>query len=139
MTFATTDFVHEEPVVHPIAEKNEIEAIVRAIVRVSEAWKLTNQEAANLFDVPIATWNRMKAGTYRGRLDQDKVTRASLIMGIFKGLRVLFNGPLAYGWPKMVNQGPGFNGRTPTQVMIEGGIPAMMAVRQHIDALRGGL
>lgn len=138
MALATTDFVHEDPV-HPIAEKNEIEAIVRAIVRVSEAWKLTNHEAANLFDVPIATWNRMKAGTYRGRLDQDKVTRASHIMGIFKRVRVLFNGPLTYGWPKMANQGPGFYGRTPAQVMIEGGIPAMMMVHRHIDALRGGL
>lgn len=138
MAFATTHFAREQSV-HPIAEKKEIEAIVKAIMRVSEAWKLSNQEAANLLDVPIATWNRMKAGTYRGRLDQDKVTRASLIIGIFKGLRLLFNGPLTHGWPKTANQGPGFNGRTPVQAMIEGGIPAMMAVRQHIDALRGGL
>lgn len=127
------------PAVYPVGEANKIEAITKAVVRASEAWKLTNQEAARLFDVPIATWNRMKAGNYRGRLDQDKVTRASLIIGIFKGLRLLFNGPLTYGWAKSANQGPGFNGHTPVQIMISGGIPAMMAVRQHIDALRGGV
>lgn len=133
-----TTFVRDH-CVQPITEADKIAAIVKAVVRATDAWKLTNQEAAQLFDVPIATWNRMKTGSYRGRLDQDKVTRASLIIGIFKGLRLLFNGPLTYGWPKTINQGPGFKGRAPVQVMIDGGIPAMMVVRQHIDTLRGGL
>ncbi|MHA1158992.1 MAG: antitoxin Xre/MbcA/ParS toxin-binding domain-containing protein, partial [Alphaproteobacteria bacterium] len=67
------------------------------------------------------------------------VTRASLMIGIFKGLRLLFNGPLTYGWPKTPNAGSGFDGRTPVQVMCQGGIPAMTQVRLHIDALRGGV
>nr|WP_306112381.1 hypothetical protein [Roseovarius sp. MMSF_3448] len=45
----------------------------------------------------------MKAGTYKGILDQDKVTRASLLIGLYKGLRLLFNGPLTFGWPKTVS------------------------------------
>ncbi len=114
------------------------QTITRAVVKATSAWELTNKEAADLFDVPLATWSRMKDGSFKGRLDLDKITRASLIIGIFKGLRLLFNGPLTYGWPKTPNKGPGFNGHPPVQVMIEGGIPAMMAVRQHIDALRGG-
>lgn len=113
-------------------------AIIKAVVRATEAWKLTNAEAAALFDVAPTTWSRMKAGTFRGALDHDKLTRASLIVGLYKGLRLLFNGPLTFGWPKTANKGPGFSGRTPVQVMIEGGIPAMLAVRRHIDALRGG-
>lgn len=123
----------------PLNERKQIEAVVKAVVRAAEAWKLTNGEAAALFDVPPATWSRMKAGSYRGNLDQDKVTRASLMIGLFKGLRLLFNGPLTYGWPKTPNKGPDFKGRTPLEAMIEGGIPAMMRVRQHIDALRGGV
>lgn len=131
-------YAPDQAVVRPLAERDKITAVVRAVVRTAEAWALTNSEAAELFDVPIATWNRMKAETYKGNLDQDKVTRASLMIGIFKGLRLLFNGPLTYGWPKTPNVGPGFNGKSPVQVMREGGIPAMMKVRQHIDALRGG-
>lgn len=118
---------------------DETAIILRAVIRAADAWRLTNQEASALFDVPIATWNRIKAGTFRGRLDRDKLTRASLIVGIFKALRLLFNGPLTHGWPKTSNQGPLFAGRTPVAVMIAGGIPALMAVRQHLDALRGGL
>lgn len=119
-------------------QRERVEIVVKAVVRVAAAWNLTNLEAAKLFDVPSATWSRMKAGSFKGSLDQDKVTRASLLVGLFKGLRLLFNGPLAYGWPKRPNSGPGFARSTPVEVMIEGGIPAMMEVRRHIDALRGG-
>jgi hypothetical protein len=125
--------------VRPIDERDKIAAIVKGVVRTADAWGLSNAEAATLFDVPTATWSRMKAGAYKGVLDQDKVTRASLLIGLYKGLRLLFNGPLTYGWPKTTNAGPGFNGRTPVQIMSEGGIPAMMKMRQHIDALRGGV
>lgn len=122
----------------PLTEKDRIAAVVKAVVRTADAWQLTNAEAAALFDVPSATWSRMKAGSYKGKLDQDKVTRASLMIGVFKGLRLLFNGPLTLGWPKTSNSGPDFNGKTPVELMIAGGIPSMMRVRQHIDALRGG-
>ena len=117
----------------------EVATIVKAVTRTADLWNLRNADAAALFDVPIATWNRMKAGQYRGTLDRDKAMRASLIIGIFKGLRLLFNGPLAYGWPLARNGGPLYQGLTPVEFMISGGIPAMMRVRDHIDAMRGGL
>ncbi|UVC10293.1 DUF2384 domain-containing protein [Rhizobium sp. TH2] len=117
----------------------EVATVVKAVTRTADLWKLRNADAAALFDVPIATWNRMKAGQYRGTLDRDKAMRASLIIGIFKGLRLLFNGPLEYGWPALKNSGPLYEGRTPVGLMISGGIPAMMRVRDHIDAMRGGL
>ncbi|OKP70008.1 DUF2384 domain-containing protein [Ensifer adhaerens] len=119
--------------------RQEEAVIVRAVVKACDLWNLTNREAAQLFDVPIATWNRMKAGDFKGRLDQDKRMRASLIVGIFKGLRLFFNGPLTYQWPKAVNTGPLFSGRSPVDLMIEGGIPVMMKVRRYLDGLRGGL
>ena len=117
----------------------EVATIVKAVTRTADLWNLRNADAAALFDVPIATWNRMKAEQYRGTLDRDKAMRASLIIGIFKGLRLLFNGPLEYGWPVLKNSGPLYEGRTPVELMIAGGIPAMMRVRDHIDAMRGGL
>lgn len=123
----------------PLSDPGRIATVVKALVRVANAWSLSNAEAASLFDVPTATWSRMKAGSFRGSLDQDKMMRASLLIGIFKGLRLLFVGPLEKGWPKQANTGPGFAGQTPVEKMIAGGIPAMMSVRRHIDALRGGV
>jgi hypothetical protein len=123
----------------PVSDAERVAVVVRGVVHLANLWKLSSEEAAAMFDVPTATWGRMRAGSFRGRLDQDKVTRASLLIGIFKGLRLLFNGPLTYGWPKTANTGPLFNGRTPVETMIAGGIPAIAEVRQHVDALRGGL
>jgi hypothetical protein len=125
------------PAVQP-SPAAETPAIVKAVTRAADFWALRNVDAAALFDVPLATWNRMKAGQFRGTLDRDKLMRASLIVGIFKGLRLLFNGPLEHGWPKAANAGPLYQGRSPVAFMIEGGIPAMMRVRDHVDALRGG-
>ena len=65
------------------------------MVRAADAWGLDQYRGAALFDVPTATWSRMKAGSYRGTRDQDKVTRASLVIGLFNGFASLFNGP----WP----------------------------------------
>ena len=42
-------------------------------------------------------------------------------------------------WVRLPNTGPLFAGRTPVQAMIDGGIPLMLEVRRHVDALRGGL
>lgn len=122
-----------------IGEREKTVAIVKAVVRACDFWELTNAEAAKLFDVPIATWNRMKAGAFNGRLDHDKITRASLIVGIFKALRLLFSQSMLSGWPKAKNTGPVFQGRTPVALMIEGGIPAMLTTRRYLDGLRGGL
>lgn len=129
----------ERPQVAPIADREQVSVIVKAVVRAAQHWDLSGQEGAALFDVPQATWDRMKRDAFKGRLDRDKVTRASLIIGIFKGLRLLFNGPLTTEWPTLANKGAPYNGRRPVDMMIAGGIPAMAAVRQHIDALRGGL
>ena len=129
-----------EPIaIVPLSDPQRISTVVKALVRVAEAWSLTNAEAASLLDVPTATWSRMKAGSFKGNLDQDKMMRASLLIGIFKGLRLLFNGPLEKRWPKQPNTGAVFSGQSPVDKMIDGGIPALMAVRRHIDALRGGV
>jgi uncharacterized protein (DUF2384 family) len=113
--------------------------LVKAVVRATSSWGLTSAQSAALFDVPPATWARMKSATFNGTLDRDKVTRASLIIGIYKGLRLLFNGPLTTDWPTLPNKGPFYEGRRPIDLMIAQGIPGMAGVRQHIDAMRGGV
>ena len=137
MSLATQQVVEPQAIV-PLSDPKRISTVVQAMVRIAQAWSLSNAEAASLFDVPTATWGRMKAGAFKGNLDQDKMMRASLLIGIFKGLRLLFNGPLEKAWPKQPNAGVAFAGQAPVAKMIAGGIPAMMAVRRHIDALRGG-
>jgi len=115
-------------------------AAVEGVVRLAEIWRLTSAEiCALLGDVSERTWYRMKKGEWSGVLSQDTLTRVSVLVGIFKGLRLLFSEPLCDEWVRLPNKGALYHGRRPLDAMIEGGIPKMLEVRRHIDALRGGL
>lgn len=114
-------------------------AAVKAVLRLVEAWSGSNAEGAALLGVSPSTWDRMKAGTWEGTLSQDQLTRASALIGLFKGLHLLFADDMADRWPQLPNRAPVFDRRSPVEAMIEGGIPRMLETRLYIDALRGGL
>ena len=114
-------------------------ASVKAVLRLVGAWGNSNAEGAALLGVSESTWDRMKAGRWEGVLSQDQLTRASALIGVFKGLHLLFADNMADRWPMLENRGPVFDRKTPVQAMIEGGIPRMLEIRQYVDALRGGL
>jgi hypothetical protein len=112
---------------------------VKAFMRVIEAWGLTNADAAALLGVSGSTWDRIKRGSREEALSQDQLTRASAIIGLYKGLELLFADDKSVRWPSQKNRGPLFGGATPVEAMIAGGIPLMLDVRRYIDAVRGGL
>ena len=114
-------------------------AAVKAVLRLTDAWNTSNAEGAALLGVSESTWDRMKAGRWDGALSQDQLTRASALIGIFKGLHLLFANDLADRWPRLENRAPVFDRRSPVRAMMEGGSPRMLETRQYIDALRGGL
>jgi len=115
-------------------------AAVEAVVRLAEIWRLSGAESCALLGcISERTWYRMKKGEWAGALSQDTLTRISALLGIFKGLGLLFEAPLCDEWVRLHNRGPLYAGRRPVDAMIEGGIPKMLDVRRHIDALRGGL
>ena len=61
------------------------------------------------------------------------------MVGVYKGLHLLFSEPLADEWVRRPNQESLFGGVSPIDYMIAGGIPAMLETRSYVDALRGGL
>jgi len=81
----------------------------------------------------------MKAGSWEDTLSHDQLTRASALIGLFKGLHRLITNNMADRWPELANRAPVFDRLSPVQTMIAGGIPRMLETRQYIDALRGGL
>lgn len=114
-------------------------AALEAVRNLARTWKLTGEESAALVGVSSTTWDRINAGTWRGSFSQDQFTRISALVGVFKGLRLLFADDMGDRWPHLRNAGPLFVGLSPVEIMIDGGIPAMLEVRRHVDALRGGL
>lgn len=105
----------------------------------ARAWKLTGAEAAALIGVSETTWDRIKSEAWKQAFSQDQMMRVSAMIGIFKGLHLLFADGMADRWMRLRNAGPLFGNLTPIEAMIERGIPGMIEIRQHVDALRGGL
>ena len=126
-------FAHDED------RKRLTPSAVKAVLRLVAAWGGSNADGAALLGVSESSWDRMKAGRWDGTLSQDQLTRASALIGIFKGLHLLFADSMADRWPRLPNRGPIFDRKSPIEVMVEGGIPRMLETRQYIDALRGGL
>jgi hypothetical protein len=114
------------------------EVALKAFLALVKAWDLSNAEASALLGVSASTLDRMKRGS-RPSLSQDQLTRVSAMVGVYKGLHLLFADDTADAWARRPNSGPLFEHETPIGAMIEGGIPRMLEVRRYVDAVRGGL
>ena len=112
---------------------------LKAYRRLVEQWGLTGQQAAALLDVSLSTCERMKQDEKGKALSQDQMTRISALVGVFKGLHLLFADDMADRWPSLGNKAPLFARMSPIESMIRGGIPQMLEVRRYVDAVRGGL
>jgi hypothetical protein len=111
---------------------------IRAFFRISEAWGLSTQEQMDLLGLDsrstFFSWKRHQDA----RLDRDQLERVSHVLGIYKALRILFPSvEQGNGWVKRPNAAPLFEGR-PAIARMREGIRGLYAVRNYLDAQRGG-
>ncbi|MDX9862620.1 MAG: MbcA/ParS/Xre antitoxin family protein [Rhodospirillales bacterium] len=113
----------------------EAAAMFRAVTVMVRLWRVTDEEASVLLDLPVRTYRRWKAGDI-GRIDRDGRARLSNLMGIHKALRIIFHDlQRGYSWVKAPNAA--FGGRTALDVMLGGELTDLMRVRRYLDAERG--
>ncbi|MDO9710486.1 antitoxin Xre-like helix-turn-helix domain-containing protein [Paracraurococcus lichenis] len=135
---------HAPPALVDLGSKAERERLsasaLKAFFAIAERWKLKDEEARALLGGPAAsTFYEMKRAPEGRVLDQDRLTRLSYLIGIFKALHILHGEALADQWVGLPNGNRIFGGSTPLSYMIRGGAPAMQTVRRLLDARRGGL
>ena len=110
---------------------------VPAFFKLAEAWHLRDESARQLLGgVSNGVFYQLKRGSKKN-LDQDKLTRISLLLGIFKALHILYSRKLADAWMSLSNSNPMFGGEAPLTYLVKGGVPAFIRVRQLLDARRG--
>ena len=120
-----------------VQEKLSSSALL-AFFRLIDLWNLRDQDARGLLGgISNGAYYSLKRRPAK-TLDQDKLTRISLLLGIFKALNILYSKKLADAWVQLPNRNPMFGGESPLLSMIKGGVPAMIRVRQLVDARRGG-
>jgi hypothetical protein len=112
---------------------------IRAFFRLASHWKLRDEDTRGLIGgISNGSFYQLKRSSAR-TLDQDKLTRLSLLVGIFKALNILYSTKLADAWVQLPNSNPIFGDQSPLTYMLKGGVPSMLRVRQLLDARRGGL
>lgn len=112
---------------------------MRTFFNIADKWSLDAKEQMALLGSPApSTFYKYKSGGV-GALSLDVLTRVSLILGIFKDLRILYPDlALADRWVKLPNANPIFGGKTPAQFMAQGDMDSLYQVRRLLDARRGG-
>jgi len=113
-------------------------AAIKGLLRISKHWKLRDDDTrALLGGMSSGSFYVLKNQSSR-TLDEDQLTRVSLLIGIYKALNILYGQKLADTWIVLPNVNPMFGGDSPLDYVKKGGIPAFLRVRQLLDARRGG-
>jgi uncharacterized protein (DUF2384 family) len=110
---------------------------IRGLLGIAAHWKLRDEDTRALLGGMssgsfYALKNRAKS------LDEDQLTRISLLIGIYKALNILYSRKLADSWMTLPNTNAMFGGDSPLEYVKRGGIPALLRIRQLLDARRGG-
>jgi hypothetical protein len=110
-------------------------AAMRTYFKIAEKWTLSAKEQMAILGSPASsTFYKYKVGDV-GTLSIDVLTRVSLILGIYKDLRILFpDTALAARWVKLPNSNPTFGGRTPAEYMSLGDMDPLYRVKRLLDA-----
>jgi hypothetical protein len=113
-------------------------AALRLFFKLSELWRLAvDQRRVLLGDISRPTYHNWQSGK-AGTLTRDQLERISLLLGIHKGLKLLFaDEASATRWFTSPNRDLPFGGQSPLDRALRGSIDDLFAVRRYIDAWRG--
>jgi hypothetical protein len=113
-------------------------AAIKGVLGIAAHWKLRDEDTrALLGGISSGSFYALKSRATK-TLDEDRLTRISLLVGIYKALNILYSQKLADAWIALPNTNPMFGGDSPLNYVKKGGIPAFVRVRQLLDARRGG-
>lgn len=119
---------------YPTISEVEAAAGARAIVKLFDLWELSHAEACALLGgIDLERWERWKQGR-AGQISRECAIRLSLLLGVHKGLKVLFSDPaIRRGWMRKPHRDLG--GEAPLTVMMSRSITGLERVRNYLLAL----
>ncbi len=113
-------------------------AAIKGLLRIATHWKLRDADTRGLLGgISSGSFYALKSRPTKS-LDEDQLTRVSLLIGIYKAVNILYGQRLADAWMTLPNTNPMFGGESPLKYVKKGGIPALLRVRQLLDSRRGG-
>lgn len=124
----------------PLTSRDISAAGLRAFFNIVQAWGLNTDEQMTLLGSPgRSTFFKWKSAPENADLKRDTLERLSYLLGIYKALQILLPDAAASdAWVKKPNAAPLFGGKSALERMLGGNISDLLAVRQYLDARRGG-
>jgi hypothetical protein len=112
---------------------------IAAFRDIAAHWGLTPLEQRILLGIiPQSTYTKYMRDPKSATLSYDTLQRISHLYGIFKAINVLLpDERLADAWVSQPNDHPLFKGVSPKDVMLDGTLESIAAVRAYLDAERG--
>lgn len=125
----------------PIEKKHPVSyevAAWKSLEHLVQRFHLNEEEVLCLMgEIPRSTYYK-GIKTHIVHLTRDQLERISYLLGIYKGLRILFtDSAQALTWINRPNTLAPFYGKTPKEYMMEGSIVRLAEVRRYIDFWRG--
>ncbi len=132
-------FDHAPNLGSPADRQRISRAAIRGFLNIADKWKLNEAQRRGLLGgVASSTLHAWRTGAEAPRLNQDTLTRISLVLGIYKALHITFGPEWADRWVTLGNRGLLFGGHPPIDYMLQRGQPGMLEVRRLLDSWRGG-
>ncbi|GHB14691.1 antitoxin Xre/MbcA/ParS toxin-binding domain-containing protein [Modicisalibacter luteus] len=113
---------------------------LKAAVGILEKWGASGEQGTAILRVSRSTYARAKRSDpgWEVNLDEDQLTRISLVLNMHAALRIVFDNPEnLYGFMAMPNHNAYFEGKAPLELISQGGILPLYEVFKRIDSLRG--
>ena len=113
---------------------------LRAFFSIARDWQLNTDAQMVLLGGPgRSTFFKWKSAPTSADLKRDTLERLSYLLGIYKALQILLPANTAAdAWVKKPNTAPLFGGKSALERMLAGNVADLLAVRQYLDARRGG-
>ena len=117
---------------------------LRAFLAIADLWGLTEEQRRLVLGYPARStyhsWVKKAHDRRDITLSVDVLMRISAVLGIYKGLRILFaDDDKAVEWLRRPHKASVFGGASPIELITGGTQDALLTVRRFLDAACGGL
>ena len=117
---------------------------LRAFLAIADLWGLTEEQRRLILGYPARSpyqgWVKKARERRDITLSVDVLMRISAILGIYKGLRILFaDDDKGVEWVRRPHKARVFGGVPPIELITSGTQDALLTVRRFVDASCGGL
>ncbi len=111
---------------------------LKATMNILGKWGCSPEQEWSILGMKKSSYYNYREQPASARLSEDQLERMSYVLNMHQALRIVFdNAENVYGFMRMKNNNPFFNGRSPLELIATGNFGTLYEVFKRIDALRG--